>query len=268
LVTLVKKTYFWRLLDPKAYLPLRKDGNQNLMIMIRSVIVPVLSLLMSFSVLAQGTKKVARPDIPGSFVFDFGFNRGRLDPQNFVQGLWGSRTVNLYYQYPLRIARTKFSFVPGIGVSMDRFKLVNNYTLNSFKDPDGTFSLITANTLYPGTYKSMIVANYFEMPVGFRFDTHPEDIARSLSVTIGGRAGILYDGFTKLKYSQDRETKTIKDKQNHGLNPFRYGLYGRFGIGGFNFFTYYNISPLFEKAKGPQSTVMTTFTIGISINGF
>src|SRR5258705_3266336 len=95
--------------------------------MIRSVFL-LLSLLMSFSVFAQTTKKVARPDIPGTFVFDFGFNRARLIPLNFRQGFWGSRTVNLYYQYPLRIARTKFSFVPGIGLSLERFKLVNHYT--------------------------------------------------------------------------------------------------------------------------------------------
>src|SRR6267142_4434814 len=111
----------------------RKDSNQNSTIMTRIVFVLLPSLLMSVSVLAQTTKKVARPDIPGTFVFDFGFNRARLVPPNFIQGFWGSRTVNLYYQYPLRIARTKFSFVPAIGVSMDRFKLVNNYTLNSFK---------------------------------------------------------------------------------------------------------------------------------------
>jgi hypothetical protein len=237
-------------------------------IMIRSAFVLLLSLLMSFSVLAQTTKKVARPDIPGSFVFDLGFNRGRLNPQNFVQGFWGSRTVNLYYQYPLRIARTKFSFVPGIGVSLERFKLVNDYTLNPVKDPDGSFSLIKANTLYPGAYKSMIVTDYFEVPVGFRFDTHPEDIARSLSISVGGRAGVLFDGFTKLKYTQDGETKTMKDKQNHGLNPIRYGLYARLGIGGFNFFTFYNLSPLFVTNKGPAGTAMTTFTIGVSINGF
>jgi len=245
----------------------RKDSNQNSTIMTRIVFVLLLSLLMSVSVLAQTTKKVARPDIPGSFVFDFGFNRARLIPPNFKQGFWGSRTVNLYYQYPLRIARTKFSFVPGIGLSLERFKLVNNYTFGPV-NPDGSFPLVAANTLYPGIYKSMIVTNYFELPVGFRFDTHPEDIARSLSVSLGGRVGLLFDGFTKVKYKQDGETKTIKDKQNHGLNPFRYGVYGRFGIGGFNFFTFYNLSPLFEKAKGPDATLMTTFTVGISINGF
>ena len=238
------------------------------MIMIRSVFALLFSLSVSIPVLAQTTQKVARPDIPGSFVFDLGINRGRLTPTNFSQGFWGSRTVNFYYQYPLRIGRTKFSFVPAIGLSLERFKLVNNYTLSNLKDQEGTFPLVPANTLYPGTYKSMIVTNYFELPVGFRFDTHPEDMARSLSFAVGGRVGILYDGFTKLKYSQDGETKTIKDKQNHGLNPFRYGVYGRFGIGSFNIFSFYNLSPLFEAGKGPASTVMTTYTIGISINGF
>ena len=267
LVTLVKKTYFWRLLNPSAWLTQRKDGNQNPTIMIRSAFVLLLSLLMSFSVLAQTTKKVARPDIPGTFVFDLGFNRARLIPLNFTQGFWGSRTVNLYYQYPLRIARTKFSFVPGMGLSLERFKLVNRYTFGPV-NPDGSFPLVPANTLYLGAYKSMIVTNYFEVPVGFRFDTHPEDIARSLSVSVGGRVGALFDGFTKVKYKQDGETKTIKDKQNHGLNPFRYGVYARLGIGGFTFFSFYNLSPMFEKAKGPDATLMTTFTVGISINGF
>ncbi len=239
----------------------------NSKIMIRRVFVLFWFVLVSISAWSQSTKKVARPDIPGSFVVDFGFNRGRLTPPNFSQGFWGSRTVNFYYQYPLRIARSKFSFVPGIGLSLERFKLTNDYTLPRSKDPDGTYPLVPANTFYPGAYKSMIVANYFEMPVGFRFDTHPEDISRSLNISLGGRIGALYDGFTKIKYSEAGETKKVKDKQSHGLNTIRYGLYGRFGIGGFNIFTFYNLSPLFAPNKGPASTQMNTWTIGISVNG-
>lgn len=257
LATVVKKPIFG------AALPSAKP-----MIMIRSVFVLLLCLFCAEIAQAQEKKKIARPDLPGSFIFDFGFNRGRKIPANFSQGFWGSRTVNFYYQYPIRFGRTKFSFVPAIGLSLERFKLVNDYTLNNVKDPDGTFNLVPANPLYPGTYKSMIVTNYFEVPVGFRFDTHPEDISRSVSFTAGGRVGILYDAFTKVTYNQDGETKTIKDKQMHGLNQFRYGLYSRFGIGGFNFFYFYNLSPYFAKNKGPQSTIMNTYTIGISISGF
>ena len=114
----------------------------------------------------------------------------------------------------------------------------------------------------------MIVTNYFELPVGFRFDSHPEDISRSFNITIGGRVGVLYDGFTKIKYREDGEKKTIKDKQFHGLNPYRLSLFSRIGVGGFHVFTYYNLLPLFEKNKGPQLTQMNTLTIGISIDGF
>src|SRR5258706_12788913 len=94
LVTLVKKTYFWRFLNPYP----EKSGNQNSTIMTRSVFVPLLLLLMSFSVLAQTTKKVARPDIPGIFVFYFVFNRARIIPPNFSKGFRHSLHFTYYYQ--------------------------------------------------------------------------------------------------------------------------------------------------------------------------
>ena len=231
-------------------------------------------VLLLFTCVAASTfgqtkpKRVGRPDIPGTFIVEYGFNRARKIPPNFSQGFWGSRTLNLYYQYPIRILKSKFSFVPAIGFSFERFKLTNNYTLSPIKEVDGSYSLIDANTLYPGTYKSMIVADYFEAPIGLRFDTSPEDMARSFNITIGARGGLLLDAFTKMKFNQDGERKIIKDKQNHGLNPYRYALFARIGVAGFHFFTYFNVSPLFAKNQGPQLTQMNTMTVGISINGF
>ncbi|MEQ8423346.1 MAG: PorT family protein, partial [Cyclobacteriaceae bacterium] len=72
----------------------------------------------------------------------------------------------------------------------------------------------------------------------------------------------------KIKYKEDGEVKKVKDKQSHGLNDIRYGLYTRIGIGGFNWFFMYNASSLFKTNKGPEMTEMNTFTAGISINGF
>jgi hypothetical protein len=210
-----------------------------------------------------------RPDIPGTFLIDFGFNRGISRPTNFSQGFWGSRTLNIYYHYPIRIAKTKFSYNPGAGFSFERFKMGNNYTLSPTANADGSYSLIQSNTLYQGVKKNMLVMNYFDvMPVAFRFDTRPEDMARSFSVTVGGRVGVLYDSYTKMKYSVNGDTKKVKDYQSHGLNSFRYSMYGRIGIGGFNFFGFYNFSPLFAANKGPDKTTMNTFTMGISIDGF
>jgi hypothetical protein len=238
-------------------------------IMIRSVSIVLLLILTSFSLMAQEkVKKIARPDIPGSFVLDFGLTRGSHIPANFSQGFWGSRTLNIYYLYPLRIAKSKFSLTPGIGLAFDRFKLVNKYTLSPQVNEDGTFSLVPVTDYYVDPKKSMIVTNYLEVPLGFRFDTNPDDLARSFSISIGARAGVLYDAFTKIKYRENGETKEIKDKQNHGLNTFRYGLYSRIGVGSFNWFFNYNLSPYFAKNTGPDQTNMTTLTIGISVNGF
>ncbi len=114
----------------------------------------------------------------------------------------------------------------------------------------------------------MLVANYVEIPLEFRFDTTPEDIARSFNVAIGGRIGYLFDSKMKVKYKEDAETKIMKDKQNLGLTQIRYGVYSRIGVGAFNIFGFYNLTPLFEKDKGPDKTTMNSYTVGISINGF
>ena len=239
----------------------------------------VLCLLTVTAFSQEKTKKVYKPDIPGSFLIDFGFNTGLGKPQNFVQGAWGSRTLNIYYHYPIRIGETKFSYNPGGGFSFERFKFTNNNTL--IYQPDNSYYILddpTKTYLQSGSVsKSMLVANYFDlMPVEFRFDSNPKDLSRSFNFSIGGRIGFLMEAHTKLKYSLNGVSETRKDKQSNGLNSFRYGVYTRVGIGNFNFFGFYNISPYFATNKGPYNntqtdlthTTMNTMTIGISINGF
>src|SRR6185295_11188979 len=97
---------------------------------------------VSTGLLAQEkTKKVYRPDIPGTFLIDFGFNNGLGKPQYFTQGFWGSRTLNFYYHYPVRLGETKFTFNPGAGFSFERFKFSNNYTLMPQPGADGGYIL-------------------------------------------------------------------------------------------------------------------------------
>jgi hypothetical protein len=247
--------------------------------MTRRFSVLLLLFIVIFSASAQDKpKKAAMPDIPGSFILDFGFNRAITPAQNFQQDFFGSRTVNIYYRYPIRFGKSKFSVVPSIGLSLERFQFSNNYTVNRSSEPDGSYRLIAVKDLITtstSTSKSMLITNYFELPIGFRFDSKPEDIASSASIELGGRIGVLYQTFTKVSYQENDEAKQYFDEQSHGLNAIRYGLYGRLGIGGFNFFTFYNLSPLFAPNKGPVDnsttgikTNMNTFTFGISINGF
>lgn len=236
----------------------------------RSLLVLFSLFFLSLSVCAQEKpKKAARPNIPGSFMIDFGFNRGIHKPENFSQAFWGSRTLNLYYQYPIRIGRSHFSFNPGIGASMERWKFKNNYVIaDKTDDQQDQFLLYPGTDFFKGIKKSMLIANYVEVPLEFRFDTAPEDLGRSFNFALGGRIGYLFDSKMKVKYKEDGETKIVKNKENLGLTQLRYGVYSRIGVGNFNVFGFYNLTPLFEKGKGPDQTTMTHYTIGISINGF
>jgi len=231
---------------------------------------------ISFISLCQTTTKekvTARPDIPGTFVVEFGFNQDVGGPNDFSLNFWGSRTANVYYQYEFRILNSAFSIVPGIGLSMERFKFKDEYTLDYSSSTSGQLIIIPPiSASVPNIEKSMLITNYIDVPVEIRFTINPDDPSRSFKTAVGGRIGYLYDSFTKVKYKENTETKKLKDKQDFNLNKIRYGLTGRIGFGAFSIFGYYNLSPLFEKDKGLKENNVynnfPTYTIGISVASF
>lgn len=206
-------------------------------------------------------KRTARPDIPGTFLIDIGWNLLQNEPSNLNTSILGSRTVNMYYYYDIPIGNSNFVFMPGIGVGLNRFKFDDDVTLINTGD-----SISVVNV--PGSVKkSMLVSNYVDIPLEVRFYANPDDKKRSFNVTVGGRAGILFSSHTKLKYKLDGENIKEKSKNDFGLNRFRYGLTGRIGIGGFNVFYYHNLSEIFDK--GPKGTATTSnVTFGLSFTGF
>lgn len=247
--------------------------------MIRRLYALLILLCLFLSAQAQDNttkpKPRPRPNIPGSFIVDFGMNGTMGSPEFWSQGFFGSRTVNLYYQYPMRFGRSRFSFNPGAGLSLERFRFKNYRTLSNPKEANlnaqvEKYEFVAASTLFNDPRKIMFVNNYFEVPVEFRYDTKPEDITRSFNVAVGARAGFLIDSFVKMTYHEDGQKKKDKDKQDFGLTQFRYGVYTRVGVGGFNWFFFYNLTPLFRSGMGPgeNGTTMNTFTAGISLNGF
>lgn len=238
---------------------------------IRPVCLLLLAAFLCSNTMAQESSDTPQPsrrslpDLPGSFVLEFGFHRALDAPDTFDIGFWGSRTVNVYYQLDKRIGNSKFSVHPGIGLSLERFKLTNNYTLTSTVSET---QLIPASDLYPGVKKSMLITNYIDVPVEIRFSTRPDDPSRSFRASIGGRVGYLYDSFTKIKYSDEGEVRSIKNKQNYNLRKLRYGAFFKIGVGNLGLITHYNITPLFDDKEGPEQAEMSTFTIGLSLSSF
>src|SRR5688572_9678818 len=200
----------------------------------------------------ETVKKVSRrPDIPGTFALEFGFNFDSGAPEQFSLGFRGASTFNLYYQYELRILKSNFSFVPGIGLSLERFGFNNEYTLDHDPaDPRSIVMIPPGESIYPNTKKSQLITNYIDVPLELRFSTNPDDPARSFKISFGGRIGYMFDSFSKIKYKEDGQVKKFKNKDDWNLTKFRYGLSARIGVGNFSIFGYYNLSPLFEEDKG------------------
>jgi len=215
-------------------------------------------------------KQGKQPNIPGTFVLEFGFNSALDAPEKFDLGFWGSRTVNIYYTYELQLLKSKFSIVPGIGLSLERFKFKNGAVLGYSQD--SLKMLLPSESGIPGLQKSHLVTNYIDIPVELRFTSNPSDPNRAFKAAIGGRVGYLYDSFSKIKYKTEGETRKLKDKQGWNLTQFRYGVYAKLGIGSFSLFGYYNLTPLFEEGKGlSENNAVNDFqtaTVGISLSAF
>ncbi|MBA4058582.1 MAG: hypothetical protein C0490_27950, partial [Marivirga sp.] len=167
---------------------------------------------LALSQVSQTNKTTARPDIPGTFVLELGLNRDNGGPNDFSIGVWGSRTVNIYYQYEFRILKSPFSFVPGIGVALERYKFKNEYTLGYTSNTSSELILIPpADAAVPGIKKSMLITNYVEVPMELRYTINPEDPSRSFKVAFGGRIGYLFDSFAKVNYKENSQVKKFKD---------------------------------------------------------
>jgi hypothetical protein len=250
-------------------------------------------LIITYSGFAQTTetgKKTGRPDIPGTFVMEVGVNRLTERPYGVKWGFWGSRTLNLYYMYDRRIGKSKFTFHPGIGMGMERLKLIG-YTSGTtvhktpttliFDNVGNTVFASAAHYVYDAdtlkqidnsasfqSKKSMVAMNYIDVPLELRFNANPEDPARSFKVAIGGRVGYLVNAHTKIKYKEDGETKKLKNAQDYNLNRFRYSASLKIYIGNFGFFGYYNLNTLFQDNKGPEKTQAQVYTFGITLSSF
>lgn len=246
--------------------------NQDMTNKISLIALFLTAAISSLAQTAEQKPKTKRPDIPGTFVLEFGLNRDLDGPENFSLYLWGSRTVNVYYQYDIRILKSRFSFVPGIGLSLERFKFKKFRTLGYNTAGDVQLFDYTTTSPFPGLRKSSLITNYVDVPLELKYSSKPEDPARSFKASIGARVGYMYDSFTKVKYKTDGETKFLKDKQDFNLNKFRYGVSAKIGAGNFAVFGYYNLTNLFEDGKGPYKNNVVqdfpTYTVGISLSSF
>ncbi len=263
-------------------MPVQQQSRQiTVTITMKQILILLLSIVLPASAFATDTdpvypftkkltpmkirQRAARPDVPGTFLIEIGWNTLQNTPELMDMNTFGSRTVNLMYFWDVEIGNTGLFFMPGIGLGLERYKFDNDFTLVQNSDGEVSFSDISA--LDPK--KSMLITNYVDIPIEFRYYINRNDPKRSFNFGFGGKFGYRFSSHTKLKFSEDGDDVITKHKRGFGLNRLRYGLTGRIGYGGLTLLGYFSLSDMFEAGNGPIGTdEVRGYTIGISFTGF
>lgn len=220
----------------------------------------------TYNALSQSSpeKTAASPNFPGGLVLDLGFNFLTDEPEDMELNFFGSKIFNIYYMYEIQLGNSHFSFNPGIGVGLEKYRFDKDVTLAS----ENGETVIVPLTEEWDVKNSKLAVNYFDIPLELRFHLNKDNFRKSFKIGVGGKVGVLFDSHSKIKYETDGDKKIIKSKEQFGLSRFRYGVLGRIGIGSFSLFYYQELSTLFKDGEGPEDTTTAPFKIGISLYAF
>jgi hypothetical protein len=247
----------------------------------------ILILFLSLPILAQDSKPtnnkaknkskvvqeaVGRPDLPGDLTVELGLGiLSNNNVENMDMNLWGSKTFNIYYQYPFQLGSSGFSLNPGIGIGTEKYAFKEDFGLAYTSPANDTLAVTPLGDLFPnasGFKKSKISVNYFDIPIELRWHSRKNDWKRSIKVTVGGKVGFCFDAKTKVKYEETGETKITKQKESWQLEKIRYGIYGKMGYGPIGAFYYYSFSQLWQKNRGPEQTETNPMIFGLYFSLF
>jgi len=165
----------------------------------------------------------------------------------------------------MKLGSSGFTFNPGIGVGIDKYGFKSAVSLRMNADTAQIYKL--DSTVYKAADKSVFSTTYLEVPLEFRYYTNKSDNRRGFNFTLGGKFGYKVDSMAKIRYDEAGETKKVKLKQDFNLNPIRFGIYTRVGIGGFNLWYYHSLTPLFGD-NGPDNINSTPIRFGASFEIF
>ncbi|HSI78578.1 MAG TPA: porin family protein [Lunatimonas sp.] len=237
----------------------------------------LIALLISYQANAQEKERTqigGRPNIAGDLFLDFGFNFLNNRPDDLNTRFFASRIVNIYYQASVPLGNnTGFSFNPGIGLGLEKLAFQDNQTL--IPNPVvglNSSQLADVLDIYEEARrvdKYNISINYIDIPLELRYHVNRTNYNKGFRAAVGGKIGILYNSHTKIAVTDASDTSMqVKNRQDYGFSPIRYGVFTRLGFPGFSVWSYYGLNSVFEEGKGPFSTEASQFNLGLSVTLF
>ncbi len=173
--------------------------------------------------------------------------------------------LNPFEKY-IPIAGDRFGILTGLGFQFNNYDLKTDNRLITIPGTDSTKSQFGFDTINMGSVsKNKFKATYLTVPILFEYND--AKLARkgfhfSAGMVFGYRIG----SKNKMKYATPGgNDKKDKYREDFNLNPFSMALTTRVGVGWLNLFATYNLSPMFQKDRGPE---LYPFTVGLTLLDF
>ena len=167
-------------------------------------------------------------------------------------------SINFWEKY-IPIAKEKFGIMTGMGLKYNNYAIDKNVRVVN-ENNITTFTVDSARELKKNRFKttSVQVPLMLETNIG-------KDAAHSFHLAAGGMVNWRIGSKTKQKYKEDGDNFKKKDRNDFNINPFQFAAVARIGYGDFTLYASYNLTPLFDKNKGPE---VYPFTVGLSLVSF
>ncbi len=167
----------------------------------------------------------------------------------------GGITIALLQDFPLR--NSNFAFAFGLGITSHNLHSDGTIHYDPFAEIS-KFAII--DTLEYSINK--LTLTFMDLPIELRFRTKKEN---PLKIYAGFKVGLLLQEHTKYVGDDPNSDYKIKYKEykHHDIEKLRYGPTLRIGYKWIDIFTYYSMTSLFKKDKGPQ---MYPVSVGFTVS--
>lgn len=167
-----------------------------------------------------------------------------------------SREFSLHiFRQRVNLIKHHVNLMYGLTTTWNSYHFKNDITLIK-----GADSLdIGGNTEELNFKRNKLRITTLTIPLLLNFETKPNNKNRSFRINAGGYAG--YNIGTMTKQRSDEKGK-VKVRDDFNTNDFHYGLMAQVGVGLFNVYGKYALTPLFKEDQGP---VLYPFSVGISL---
>jgi hypothetical protein len=166
-----------------------------------------------------------------------------------------SLSVNINFaEFAFSNERNTFGLVTGLGLNMMDYRFDSPV---SIAKETGSGMIIPVYLEEEGFKKSKLNVSYLTAPLILELATPLKFNHHRLTLGAGVIGGLNIGSRTKIK-SADGITK---DRRNFSINPLKYELTGRIGLGELCIFANYGMTPIFKEGKGPE---LFPLTVGIA----